>query len=227
MRRIATSGCPPSSFFRATPSRRFRTVIFFPPGSAYVTRTNAYLDTRQVQFLIQSGRAVLYPIYRGTFDRWVEVRGASEDRDLTIQDAKDFSRMVDYLETRTDIDRNRLAYFGNSSGAVIAPLILAIDQRMKAAALVGGAFPVVPMPPEVDPINFAPRVKTPLLMLNGRYDFVEPVKAAQEPMFRMLGTRPEDKRHMIFETGHAIVTVQPLIKEILDWFDRYLGRASR
>jgi predicted esterase len=205
----------------------FQTVIFFPPGSAFVTRTSAYLDTRQVQFLIQSGRAVLYPIYRGTFDRWVEVRGASEDRDLTIQDAKDFSRMVDYLETRTDIDRNRLAYFGNSSGAVIAPLILAIDQRMKAAALVGGAFPVVPMPPEVDPINFAPRVKTPLLMLNGRYDFVEPVETSQKPMFRMLGTPPEDKRHMIFETGHAIVTVQPLIKEILDWFDHYLGRASR
>ena len=204
----------------------FQTVIFFPPGSAFVTRTNAYLDTRQVQFLIQSGRAVLYPIYRGTFDRWVEVRGASQERDLAIQDAKDFSRMVDYLETRTDIDRNRLAYFGNSSGAVIAPLILAIDQRMKAAALVGGAFPVVPMPPEVDPINFAPRVKTPLLMLNGRYDFVEPVETSQKPLFRMLGTPPGDKRHMIFETGHAIVTVQPLIKEILDWFDRYLGRAT-
>jgi predicted esterase len=205
----------------------FQTVIFFPPGGAFVTRSNAYLDTRQVQFLIQSGRAVLYPIYRGTFDRWVQVRGASEDRDLTIQDAKDFSRMVDYLETRSDIDRNRLGYFGNSSGAVIAPLILAIDQRMKAAALVGGAFPVIPMPPEVDPINFAPRVTAPVLMLNGRYDFVEPVETSQKPMFRMLGTRPEDKRHMIFETGHAIVTVQPLIKEVLDWFDRYLGPVNR
>ena len=205
----------------------FQTVVFFPPGSAFSIRSSAYLDTRQVQFLIQSGRAVLYPIYRGTFDRWVETRGESEDRDLTIQDAKDFSRMVDYLETRTDIDRNRLGYFGNSSGAVIAPLILAIDQRIKAAALVGGAFPVIALPPEVDPINFAPRVKTPLLMLNGRYDFVEPVEATQNPMFQMLGTRPEDKRHMIFETGHAIVTVQPLIKEVLDWFDTYLGPVNR
>ena len=205
----------------------FQTVIFFPPGSAFVTRSNAYLDTRQVQFLIQSGRAVLYPVYQGTFDRWVEVRGQSEERDLAIQDAKDFSRMVDYLETRTDVDSKRLGYFGNSSGAVIAPMILGIDHRLKAAALVGGAFPVSPLPPEIDPINFAPRVQTPVLMLNGRYDFVEPVETSQEPMFRMLGTRPEDKRHLIFETGHAIVTVQPLIKEVLDWFDTYLGPINR
>jgi len=26
-----------------------------------------------------------------------------------------------------------------------------------------------------------------------------------------------------FETGHAIVQIQPMIKEILDWFDKYLG----
>ena len=205
----------------------FQTVVFFPPGSAFVTRSTAYLDTRQVQFLIQSGRAVLYPIYRGTFDRWVDVKGESDDRDLTIQDAKDFSRMVDYLQTRTDIDSTRLAYFGNSSGAVMAAMILGIDHRVKAAALVGGAFPTRPMPPEVDPINFAPRVTTPILMLNGRYDFVEPVETSQRPMFQMLGTRAEDKRHMIFETGHAIVTVQPLIKEILDWFDTYLGPVNR
>ena len=205
----------------------FQTVIFFPPGSAFATRSSAYLDTRQVQFLIQSGRAVLYPIYRGTFDRWVDVKSESDDRDLTIQDAKDFSRMVDYLQTRTDIDSTRLGYFGNSSGAVIAPMILGIDHRVKAAALVGGAFPTGPLPPEVDPINFAPRVTTPVLMLNGRYDFVEPVETSQRPMFQMLGTRAEDKRHMIFETGHAIVTVHPLIKEVLDWFDTYLGPVAR
>jgi hypothetical protein len=106
-------------------------------------------------------------------------------------------------------------------------MILGIDHRVKAAALVGGAFPNVSTPPEVDPINFAPRVTMPILMLNGRYDFVEPIETSQKPMFEMLGARPEDKRHMTFEIGHAIVTVQPLIKEVLDWFDRYLVPVSR
>ncbi len=90
---------------------RFQSVVFFPSSQAYSMRSSAYLETRQVQFLIQSGRAVLYPIYRGTFDRWIEVKSQREDRDLTIQDVKDFNRVVDYLDTRPDIDRSRMAYY--------------------------------------------------------------------------------------------------------------------
>jgi hypothetical protein len=40
---------------------------------------------------------------------------------------------------------------------------------------------------------------------------------------RFLGTPEKDKRHIIFEGGHAPLRVQVLIKDILDWFDRYLG----
>ena len=44
------------------------------------------------------------------------------------------------------------------------------------------------MPPEADPVNFTPRVKQPVLMVNGREDFDLPYATAQVPMFRMLGT---------------------------------------
>ena len=201
----------------------FQTVVVFPPGSAFSFRSNAYLETRQIQFLLQSGRAVLYPVYRGTFDRWVETRGDRDDRDLVVQDVKDFSRVVDYLETRPDIDRNRLAYYGNSAGANIAPMVLATDKRMKAAVLLAGGLPLLPQLPEVDQINFLSRVTTPVLMLNGRYDFVQPVEASQNPKFDLLATPAADKRHVVFDTGHAVVFVQPMIKEVLDWLDRYLG----
>ena len=201
----------------------FQTVVFFPPGSAFAMRSSAYLDTRQIQFLVQSGRAVLYPEYRGSFDRWVDIRGTQELRDLTIQWSKDFSRCVDYLASRSDIDSARLGFYGISTGAVAAPLLLANDQRMKVAILLGGAFPVNREPPEVDPINFAPRVTVPVLMLNGRYDFVEPVETSQNPMFAFLGTAADRKRHVVYETGHAITTVQPMIKDVLDWLDTYLG----
>jgi predicted esterase len=203
--------------------RPFQTVVFSPSAQAFTTRSSTYLETRQVQFLIQSGRAVLYPVYRGTFDRWVEIRSARDDRDQSIMDVKDFSRSVDYLETRPDIDRARLGYYGISAGANLAPMVLANDHRIKAAVLLGGAFSTVPQLPEVDQINFVTRVTTPILMLNGRYDFVEPVETAQRPMFDLLATPAADKRHVIFETGHAVVTIQPMIKEVLDWLDKYLG----
>jgi eukaryotic-like serine/threonine-protein kinase len=76
--------------------------------------------------------------------------------------------------------------------------------------------------PEVDQINFAPRVKIPTLMMNGRYDFIFPIETAQRQMFQWLGTPPEHKRHVIVESGHVPPT--PLLaEEVLPWLDRYLG----
>lgn len=50
-----------------------------------------------------------------------------------------------------------------------------------------------------------------------------PVETSQEPKFKFFAAAPADKRHVIFETGHAVVTLQPMIKEVLDWLDKYLG----
>ena len=75
---------------------------------------------------------------------------------------------------------------------------------------------------EVDRLNFGSRVKVPVLMLNGRFDFNCPVDTSQEPMFRLLGTPEEHKRRVVYETGHNIPRNE-LIKETLDWLDRYLG----
>ena len=45
----------------------------------------------------------------------------------------------------------------------------------------------------------------------------------QKPLFRLLGTPEKDKRHFVFEGGHIAPRIEPIIKEILDWLDRYLG----
>ena len=82
------------------------------------------------------------------------------------------------------------------------------------------------LPPEADPIHFAPRAKVPVLMLNGRHDFASPLEAAQKPMFRLLGAPQKDKRHVVFkESGHFPNPndMPELIKEGLNWLDRYLG----
>ena len=67
-------------------------------------------------------------------------------------------------------------------------------------------------------------------MLNGLHDFLFPLEAAQEPMFRLLGAPQKDKRHVVFEnSGHFPNPDQlpELIKEALDWLDRYLGRPRK
>jgi eukaryotic-like serine/threonine-protein kinase len=52
-----------------------------------------------LDFIIKSGRALMFPIYKGTYERHVDVaQGSSQWRDLAIQRSKDFFRSVDYLE---------------------------------------------------------------------------------------------------------------------------------
>ena len=47
------------------------------------------------------------------------------------------------------------------------------------------------------------------------------------PLFKLLGTPAEHKRHVIFESaGHAPPRIE-LIGEVLDWLDRYLGPVGR
>jgi len=68
-------------------------------------------------------------------------------------------------------------------------------------------------------------VKIPILMLNGRYDLFFPLEENVLPMFRLLGTPEEHKHLVVFDSGHSIsITYRnKLIKETLDWLDRYLG----
>ena len=59
-------------------------------------------------------------------------------------------------------------------------------------------------------------------MLNGRQDFNFPVETSQDVMFRLLGAPAADKKHVIYEGGHVFPFAR-VIKDTLDWLDRYLG----
>ena len=100
-------------------------------------------------------------------------------------------------------------------------VLTAIEPRFHASVLLSGGLSSAQRLPETDLLNFAPRVKVPTLMVNGREDFAFPLETAQRPLFRLLG--PEHKHHAIFEGGHIPLLLHSMIKEILDWYDRYLG----
>jgi len=203
----------------------FQTVIYVPGMEAEFFRNADYLDISLVRFVVQSGRAVMYPIYKGTFDRGGgrETTGKIEERDLVILWRKDMGRSIDYLETRPDIDTTRLAYYGVSYGAFWAPVFTQLDHRFKTSVLLsGGLSPSIPSP-EVDPVYYLPRNKTPILLIAGRTDYICPVETHQKPVIRLSAAAPQDKRHVILNSGHALQPFQNVVKEVLPWLDRYLG----
>jgi dienelactone hydrolase len=117
----------------------------------------------------------------------------------------------------------RLALYGLSAGASNSVRMAAVEPRVKVVVLSSGGV-IGNELPEVNSWNFAPRVTIPVLMLNGRDDFLFPVESNQKALFRALGTKEPDKKHVLFDGGHRNLVTRPdLIGEMLDWFDRYLG----
>jgi dipeptidyl aminopeptidase/acylaminoacyl peptidase len=211
----------------ATPP--YQTVIWFP-GSYAVDLKSSDRDlvfSYYFDFLPRSGRALVYPVYKGTYERQTPVAGKSHVRDLIIQWSKDLGRTIDYLQSRSDFEGDKLAYYGFSMGADTALPIVAVEPRLKAAILLSGGLRRLGYPPEVEPLNFVPRIKVPVLLLAGRNDFIFPVETSQAPLFKLLGTPAEHKRHVVFEdAGHVPPRIE-VIRETLDWLDRYLGPVGR
>jgi dienelactone hydrolase len=210
----------------------FQAVVFFPGSSVIYMRSSEELlrDARnisRIDFVVQSGRAVLYPVYKGTFERGDALNSdipapTGFYRDHVVAWSKDLGRSIDYLETREDIDSGRLAYYGASWGAAMGMLLPALEPRLKANVMLLGGFYLQRTLPEADQINFVSRVTIPTLMLNGRYDFFLPIDTAQVPAFQLLGAPAKDKRHVLYDAGHDIPRTE-LIREVLNWLDRYLG----
>ena len=206
----------------------YQVVIYFPRSYAINLRSNQNLDLDLFfNFILKSGRAVIYPIYKGTYERGDGLKSDLPDATLSYRDhvidwSKDLGRTIDYIETRRDLDHEKLAYYGLSWGAYLGNILPALEKRIKVVVLVGPGFYLYKKQPEVDEINFAPRVTAPTLMVNGRYDNGFPLEPSQNAMFRFLGTPEKDKRHAVFDSGH-IPPHDQMIKEILDWLDRYMG----
>ena len=201
----------------------YQPVVYFPGGDAPLLRSSRELNLMAVDFVIRSGRALIYPVYKNTYERSLTVTGPNASRDVALARNKDVRRVVDYIESRQDLDAGRVGFYGGSLGAYHGVLAAALDSRFKAMVLIAGGYPRVEMPAEIDLPNFAPRVRVPTLMVNGDSDFTNPLQTSQLPLFRALGSPAGMKRHKLFIGGHMPYQIHDVIREILDWFDRFLG----
>jgi dipeptidyl aminopeptidase/acylaminoacyl peptidase len=217
----------------------YQVVVYFPGSDATEAESSDKVMDRisfryLIAHLLSAGRAVLYPVYKGTHERnggrpsyyhdlhlsGEPTREYSDYQRMLVQDVR---RSLDYLQTRPDVAHGKMAFYGWSWGGFVAPMVLAVENRFAAAVLAsGGLDPWARPRPEVDLPNYAPRVRLPVLMLNGRYDLAVPFEAASRPLYQLLGTRPPDKVLKVYECDHGIPRTE-LVRESLAWLDKYLG----
>jgi pimeloyl-ACP methyl ester carboxylesterase len=206
-------------------------VVVFWPGSNVVRDAGPRPRPAIISFILTSGRAMVLPVFKGTLQRKDALLSDDQDstilyRDHVIMWAKDLSRSLDYLETRSDVTLDRLAFYGVSWGGRMGGMIPAVERRIKVNVLNVAGLSFERAKPEVDPVNFIRRVRIPTLMLSGRYDFFFPYETSSLPMFRLLGTPPDQKRYVLDEGSHFVPRTR-LIQETLAWLDKYQPVASR
>ena len=161
---------------------------------------------------------------------------------LAAQEYWDNHRALDYLLTRKDIDPERIGVYGSSGGGTQTAYYIGLDPRVKVAAicsffstrertmeLQGPSDGCQHIPYEgreqLEVPDFAlmmaPR---PLLILSGKYDFVDLWGAQQgfaelQQCYKVLGV-PEKVDMLTVETGHGLGVEKR--QKLVSWFKRWL-----
>jgi hypothetical protein len=144
--------------------------------------------------VLKGGRALLYPVYESTYEGGDGLVSDYPDqtanwKDHVIMWGKDLRRSIDCLETRDDIDVDRLAFEGVSWGAAMAPIMIAVEPRIKAGIVVVAGLNLQTSLPEVDELHYVTRVRLPMLMVNGTYDFFPRTRPRRCPTTRCSARR--------------------------------------
>ena len=153
-------------------------------------------------------------------------------RDIITQTVFDLRRAVDFINTREELDPDRIGYFGISLGGVIGTIFCSVEERVKVPVIIlaGGSlnlmFGMDALSSDtkdylsiIDPIHYVAKISPrPLLMINAENDDVVPpitskllFKAAKKP-----------KEIIWYPTKHHDMPIDKVYPDGIRWFDRYL-----
>lgn len=209
----------------------FQVIHFAPAGDvdSGLRTLSASIESKLLPH-IRAGRAIFAVAMEGFIDR--PQAAAFEEPDARVAEFVDYvagrviemRRGVDYLETRPEIDGKRIAFEADSAGTWSGVILCAVENRYRSVLFVGSGIDrdEVHTTAAANRINFAPRIATPKMMLQGRYDESSPYAAEFEPLYKLM---PEPKRAVIFEGPH-VPPRDLYLRESQKWFDETLGKVK-
>ncbi len=214
----------------------YQTVIYFPgsyptelsSSEGLMTGPNGVAQGAPLDFLPRTGRALMYPIYKGTFEREIDLNGNVDPddsvryRSLLTMWYQDFARSIDYLEESEEFG-DRVAMYGYSWGSVLANIFATLEARLDVTIQLSGCqWWGYELPLNVDPLVYMPRVRLPSLLIYGRYDYWCPYENVTLPWHERLGTPEEDKPLKTSLSAHRVPR-HFVMRETLPFLDKYLG----
>lgn len=146
--------------------------------------------------------------------------GSQRYRQLLREWVEDLRRGLDYLQSRPDIDGQRVAFW-NSSTTEIGVVNAALEDRYAAVVLCGAGFEPfsLQIAQDMNPGIFTPFIRAPKFQLHGKYDEQNPIRTMGRPVFDALRG---DKIWQQFDGGH-IAPPEVEVPAISPWLDAKLG----
>jgi len=228
-------------FFPKDARKPLQPVLYLTPGSrAQNSLPSDETDIRryQLDFIIDSGRALVWPILAGTHERYTgEIQRASTRQEAgrlrrkeILRNRQETGRLVDYLVEDPGFSGDQIGLLAASSGVSYrAPQILAAERRIRAAVFLAGSL--APFEPDRVPLlrnpnTYWPRLSLPIFVAHGRYDIAAsfaPPGTIGGTLFEVIGTPPSNKRLEVYEMAHWPFPPLLLAEDLLPWLDEYLG----
>lgn len=167
-------------------------------------------------------------------------------RENYIQSVVDLRRGIDLLRSRSDVDPNRIAFVGHSSGAHWGGILAAVEKRLKTVVLMAGVPDEAAILLESnDPDYVGFRESTPKEQLDKYFKVLTPFDATnyvrhaaptpllfqfarfeqyfnESAMNRYARAASEPKRVIWYDTGHGLNDLQPLIDRA-NWLRVHVG----
>ena len=136
--------------------------------------------------------------------------------EIVTQTVVDYRRGLDYLDSRAEVDKNRVGMIGYSMGGAQTFLLTAVDPRIRVsvACVPPSSWPQIP----ISPVHYAHGIgDRPFLMLMGRTDPMCPVEHAKQT----IGLIPGPEKNLIFyDSGHKLTS--DYVQDAVEWFKKYL-----
>lgn len=124
----------------------YQTIVYVPSNAAFFGHPASDEVERVLAPHIKAGRAVWVAVLKGMIGHEWEPNhppapsNSVQFRDEMVLRATEVRRGLDYLESRPDIDHERLAYYGLSWGSGSRLVFAGVDDRFRSIVFVGGGI---------------------------------------------------------------------------------------
>ena len=214
---------PAHLFLPKNASPPYQTVVLFPSAYALNASSSSTLDLSRFDFIVRSGRALLYPVYQGTFERR-QADGRTRERP-----ARHAGAAGQGLLPRRRLPRNASGH-RHDAARLLQPQhgrLLRSDSRSRSSR--GSRSPSSRR--RACATTTRPRSSPPTSRRGSRCRSSSSTAGTisrtrpnlRQRLLELLGTPPDQKKLVTLEGGHVPNDMLGVIRNVLDWYDTYLG----